>query len=50
MPDLIPEYDAVTEQLEMGIYEDIPGNQTYERVEDVLTNFDHENPGIGTLI
>ena len=42
MPDLIPEYDTV----EMEEYEE-PGNQTYERVDDVLRNFEHENHGIG---
>ena len=42
MPDLIPEYDTV----EMEDYDE-PGNETYERVEDVLRNFEHDSHGIG---
>ena len=49
MPDLIPEYDAVAERIEMGLMTDFEDgdNQTYERVEDILPNLNNGSPGIG---
>lgn len=51
MPDLIPEYDAVAERIEMGLMTDFEDgdNQTYERVEDILPNLNNGSPGIGNL-
>lgn len=50
MPDVIPEYDAVTERLELGyLGEDTDNNQTYEKVEDVVERAGLGSQGIGML-